>query len=315
MTIQEKTNELYLEQIKNWPLLRENVEGLQKAQLKSFQFDGFCINIQFNPQRLTSASAKVDKKSIAERPCFLCSKNRPTEQNEVPFHRDYEILCNPFPIFREHYTIAHKQHLPQKIKNTFGDFLDLAQCTPKLVTLYNGANCGASAPDHLHFQAGNRGLLPLEDELTALKLKYGKNIPSTTVQITAINDTLRRFLVLESANKTTLENAFKTIYMHLSEQNMSQKPMLNLLSWFQNEKWHVMIFPRDKHRPWQYFEEGTRNILVSPGLMELAGVLITPLKKDFDKITKDDVTDILNLVTIEPKKFNDLYNYLLKTLK
>jgi len=315
MNYQEKTTNLFIEQRKNWPLLTDNLEGLKNARIKTFPFDGFTIKVQYNPKRITSVSAKVDKQSIAERPCFLCSANRPTEQNLVGFETHYDILCNPYPIFHEHYTIAHKNHLPQAIKNTFADFLKLTQALPNLVTLYNGAQCGASAPDHLHFQAGNRGLLPIENELCMLKAKYSNTITSNgNIEIASINDGLRRFLVLESDYKKEIENAFSIIENHLTQSTKGAEPLLNLLSWFQNKKWTVLIFLREKHRPWQYFEEGVQRILISPGLMEMAGTLITPLETDFDNITRNDIADILNQVSMQPDKFNNLCSCLSEKL-
>jgi len=315
MNYQEKTTNLFIEQSKNWPLLSDNLEGLKKSRIKVFQFDGFSIKVQYNPKRMASVSAKVDKQSIAERPCFLCSANRPFEQNLVVFENYYDILCNPYPIFHEHYTIAHKNHLPQEIRNTFADFLDLTQALPHLVTLYNGAQCGASAPDHLHFQAGNRGLLPIENELTVLKTTYGKKLVSNnSIEITSINDNLRRFLVLESDSKKEIENVFNQAMQYLQQGKSSEEPMLNLLAWFQSSKLTVLIFLREKHRPWQYFEVGEKNILISPGLMELGGTLICPLEKDFDKITCENIVDILNQVSMTTDKFDNFCRFMSQTL-
>jgi hypothetical protein len=315
MNYQKSTSALFVEQRVNWPLLANNLDGLKNSKIKLFSFDGFEIKVQYNPKRITSVSAKVDKQSIAERPCFLCSQNRPEEQTQVVFESNYDILCNPYPIFHEHYTIAHKNHVPQDIKNAFGDFLTLTQALPKLVTLYNGAQCGASAPDHLHFQAGNHGLLPIENELPQLKNRYGKKIASANaIEITAINDNLRRFLVLESVNKHELKSVFDLILQHISQASPHKEPMLNIMSLYEDEKWKVLIFLREKHRPWQYFEEGEKNILISPGLMELGGTLICPLEKDFLKITQHDIVDILNQVSMPTDKFNDLCHFLSEKL-
>lgn len=314
MNYQEKTTNLFIEQSKNWSLLADNLEGLKNSRIKTFPFDGFQIKVQYNPKRMASVSAKVDKQSIAVRPCFLCSANRPAEQNLVVFENDYDILCNPYPIFQEHYTIAHKEHLPQEIKGTFGDFLELTRALPNLVTLYNGASCGASAPDHLHFQAGNRSLLPIENELCMLKAKYSNQILNAgNIEITSINDGLRRFLILESDNKIEIEKAFSLVIQYFEQGKATAEPMLNIMAWFEHHKWHVLIFLRERHRPWQYFEEGEKNILISPGLMEMGGTLITPLEKDFNKITRNDVEDILNQVSMTPDKFDTFCRFLSKS--
>lgn len=314
MNYQEQTDNLHKEQKANWLILTQNLEGLKNALLKTFQFDGFNIKVQFNPKRITSSAAKVDKKSIEDRKCFLCSNNRPLEQNQVLFEKEYEILCNPFPIFKEHYTIASLSHTPQQIETSFGDFLDISKALPDLVTFYNAPNCGASAPDHLHFQAGNRGFLSIEDDYKMIESKYGKNINSKLeINISCINDSLRRFIVLKSENKEAIEKVFGLIYSYTKELANGDEPMLNILSWYQSS-WQVMIFPRDKHRPWQFFEEGEKNILLSPASVDLGGTLITPLEKDFEKISNEDITDILNQSSMSIERFDTLINYIQEKL-
>ncbi|PKP09454.1 MAG: DUF4922 domain-containing protein [Bacteroidetes bacterium HGW-Bacteroidetes-4] len=315
MNYQSKSKNLFLEQKTNWPLLAANTEGLKNVQLKTFVYDGFQINLQFNPKRITSSAAKVDKASIEARKCFLCAANRPNEQCGVTFENKYEILCNPFPIFPEHYTIAHNEHIPQEIKHSFADMLALSKALPDLVVFYNAPNCGASAPDHLHFQAGNTGFLPIEKEIETLKTTYGKTrIKKSGLELTAINDGLRKMLVLESSEKDSLIKAFEPCYEFTSRLVHNQDPMLNILSWYSNA-WRVIIFPREKHRPWQYFEEGEKNILLSPASVDFGGTLITPLEKDFTKISRDDISNIMQQLTLNDKNFEELTDYLKKNIK
>lgn len=310
MTYQEKTNLLYDEQVINWPLLRQNIEGLNSVRLKSFEFSGFTINVQFNPKRITSSAAKVDKTSISNRKCFLCSAHRPKEQNMVPFERDYEILCNPFPIFNKHYTIAHKNHIVQEIGSSFSDMLDLSCSLKELVLFYNAPKCGASAPDHLHFQAGNHGLMPIEKDLEGLIKIYSNPVVSTSeLSVNAIDDTLRRALLIESSDKQKIEDVFQLIYTYTQNLSGGEEPMLNILSYFEGG-WKVLVFPRDKHRPWQYFEEGVKNILLSPASVDMGGTLITPLEKDFLKISKEDIVDIFKQVSISPERFDGLLKHI-----
>lgn len=314
MNYQEKTDALYHEQAKNWPLMATNLEGLKSAQLKTFQFDGFSIHVQFNPKRITSSAAKVDKDSINKRKCFLCAENRPQEQNEVPFEDDYEILCNPFPIFKEHYTIAHKEHIPQEINNEFPRFLALSKALPKLVVFYNAPKCGASAPDHLHFQAGNLGFVPVEEDLPRLKLWYGdKIINQQQLQVTAIDDGLRRFVVLESENVDSLSESFKAVYEFAKNLESGEEPMMNILGYY-NQGWRVFVFLRDKHRPWQFFEKGEHNIVLSPASVDMGGTLITPLQKDFENISKENVIDIFNQVSMSPLRFVGLKKHIVNEL-
>jgi ATP adenylyltransferase/5',5'''-P-1,P-4-tetraphosphate phosphorylase II len=315
MNYQSKTINLFREQKTNWPLLAANAEGLKNVRLKTFAYNGFHVNVQFNPKRITSSAAKVDKASIEARKCFLCAANRPDKQRSVAFENEYEILCNPFPIFPEHYTIAHNKHIPQEIKHSFADMLALSKALPNLVIFYNAPNCGASAPDHLHFQAGNTGFLPIEEEFDALKSKYGKTlINNTALLVTAINDGIRKMIVLEANDKEFLIKAFKPCYEFTSQLVQHEEPMLNILSWY-NMGWRVIIFPREKHRPWQYFEEGEKNILLSPASVDFGGTLITPLEKDFTKISRDDISNIMQQLTLSDKNFEELTDYLKTTLK
>lgn len=314
MTIQQQTNNLFTEQAQNWPLLKNNLEGLKGALLKTFEFDGYKINVQFNPKRITSSAAKVDKKSIDERNCFLCAAHRPQEQNQVSFSNKFEILCNPFPIFAKHYTIAHINHIPQEIRMSFPDFLEISKALPDLLTFYNAPNCGASAPDHLHFQAGNKGFIPIETDYQTLLVKYGKPLLTDNhTNVYSVNDGLRTFIAIESDNKNHIESIFQQIH-HLLDKNNNAAPMLNILSWY-DTSWRILVMLRSKHRPWQYFETGSKNILLSPASVDMGGVLITPLEKDFLKITKSDITDIIKQVSMASPQFTDFTQKLTKRLK
>jgi len=303
---QQKTNALFSQQKKDWVLLQKNLEGLKTARIKEFQYKDFSIKVQFNPKRITSSAARVDSDSINKRQCFLCAANRPAEQREVLFEKDYEILTNPFPIFSRHYTIASTQHIPQKIEEEFSRMLDISKALPELVVFYNGPRCGASAPDHQHFQAGNLGFLPIEDEYDTLKREYGMIIhEDADFTATAIDDGLRRFIVLESHRREEIIKSFNQILRYTARLQKHEEAMMNILS-FYREKWRVMVFLREKHRPWQFFEEGEKNILLSPAAVDLGGTLITPLEKDFTKITREDITDIFHQVSLSEADFNGL---------
>jgi len=309
MTLQERADVLFEDQKTSWPLLGANWAKLDGVQLKQFDFDGFSIRIQCNPKRIVSSAAKVDKVSIENRRCFLCRENRPPEEQNIWFRDDYEILCNPFPIFREHFTIAKANHTPQVIEPEFGQFLELSRALPDLALFYNAPNCGASAPDHMHFQAGNRGFMPIEEEISSLKGQYGQVLlQHSGITVTAVADGLRRFYAVESDSKERLEEFGTGAFLFLRELQGGEEPMINILSWYR-EGWQVLLFPRDKHRPWQYFEEGERNILLSPASVDMGGTLITPLEKDFQKITREDIEDIFSQVTFSAEHFNRMNEY------
>ena len=302
MSLQERADALFKDQLISWPLLGANWEKLSEARVKQFDFDGFSIRVQCNPRRIVSSAAKVDKVSIENRACFLCEENRPPEEKNVWFGKEYEILCNPFPIFREHFTIANAEHRPQVIESEFGAFLELSRALPDLAVFYNAPNCGASAPDHMHFQAGNRGFMPIEEEMESLKHKCGELLESSeSGRLTAVNDGLRRFFVMEGTKQNALEEMGAKAFRFIRELR-KEEPMINMLSYY-DRGWQVLLFPRNKHRPWQYFEEGDKNILLSPASVDMGGTLITPLEKDFEKITLEDIEDIFSQVSFSAEHF------------
>lgn len=308
MNLQQQVNDLFSSQIKEWDLAKNNYRGLQDVQLKSFSFDRFELIVQFNPQRITSSAAKVDAKSIQERKCFLCSENLPKEQKAISFKESYSILVNPYPIFPQHLTITKHQHTDQRIKGNFGDILELAQELTSYVVFYNGPKCGASAPDHFHFQAGYQGMLPIEldadfwtdreevDSLTHTKIYNWKNYGRGTIYI-------------EGKQKEELLAAFDSIYNRLQlKQPEEAEPMLNILAFFAEEHWKVFLFPRKLHRPWQFAAEGDSQIVLSPASVDMGGVLITPREEDFNKISRADLTDIFHQVCFSEEEISDLFS-------
>ena len=307
--MQEKAHALFEDQKVSWPLLGANWEKLSGAKLKRFDFDGFNIHVQCNPKRIVSSAAKVDKVSIEKRPCFLCLENRPPEEKNVWFREEYEILCNPFPIFQEHFTIARADHTPQVIESEFEAFLELSRELPDLALFYNAPNCGASAPDHMHFQAGNRGFMPIEEELENLKRQYGETLlTAESLRLTAVDDGLRRFYLFESNELDALKRLGEEAFRFIRELQGGE-PMINMLSYY-DRGWQVLLFPRHKHRPWQYFEEGENNILLSPASVDMGGTLITPLEKDFDKMTREDIEDIFTQVSFIPEHFAEMNRFM-----
>jgi hypothetical protein len=309
MSTQEKADALFEEQKVNWPLMQSNWDKLDGVRLKTIEFDGFSIRVQCNPRRIVSSAAKLDKVSIENRTCFLCLKNRVEEQNNVWFGEDYEILCNPFPIFKEHFTIARTSHTPQVIEPEFSGFLEISRELPDLVVFYNAPSSGASAPDHMHFQAGNLGLMPLDSEMEALKKKFGRRlVENPQMEIRAVEDGLRRFLVLESSTEDPLKKAFSALFDFLKELQ-GQEPKINMLSYYR-DRWQIVLFPRELHRPWQYFEEGEKNILLSPASVDMGGTLITPMEKDFEKINKEDIKDIFSQVSFSAPHFKLLTDFI-----
>jgi ATP adenylyltransferase/5',5'''-P-1,P-4-tetraphosphate phosphorylase II len=302
-----ETKKLLNEQKKSWPQCAEGYGFLDSLKIKTFQFDGFTIKVQFNYGRLISSSAKVDAASIKERKCFLCPANLPDEQKGIYYKNDFVILCNPFPIFKEHFTIPKLQHTPQRIVGNINSLLALAKDLGEYYSVfYNGPKCGASAPDHLHFQAGNKDFMPIDNEYETLKAKYGDNLVSAeNIEVYSINDGLRKFISLESKDEFKLTKKLLKALDIISNVNPSDiETMINILVNYSDETgWRVIIFPREKHRPSHYFAEGEDNILLSPASVDVGGVCITPLEKDFNKIDEEILRQIFSEVMLNNEKF------------
>lgn len=271
LQMKDEVNQLFQEQLNDWALAKNNYKALEQVKVKTLDVNGHPYKVQFNPARIISSSAKVDAESVQERKCFLCRENLPAEQKGIPFKEKYMLLINPYPIFPRHLTIPATEHTPQLIVSRFGDMLDLAQQLDDYVMFYNGPKCGASAPDHFHFQAGSKGFLPIEN---------AKNW-SNAIQI-------------KSKDKQEILQRFQQIYDSLPLQPDDLEPMLNILAWYENETWTIYLFPRKKHRPACYYAAGNANLMVTPASVEMGGVFITPLEKDFEKITAKDIADILH---------------------
>lgn len=301
---------LFEKQKLEWPMLSAGYNSLQTVKSKSFQFEGFKLKTQFNAGRIISTSAKVDAKSISERKCFLCNNNLPSEQKGILYDNKYIILCNPFPIFPTHFTLTYKEHQPQRIKDTFTDLLNLSKDLSKYYSvIYNGPRCGASAPDHLHFQAGDKFFMPVDDEFEQIKNEYGIEIfEDDILSVFAVDDGIRKFLSIESINKDILENVFDMFYKSYSELiNEQQEPMMNIVSFYEKEYgWRIIVFLRAKHRPAVFYAADKDKMLVSPAAIDLGGVCIFPREEDFNKITKEKISEIFNEVFVDKTILQEL---------
>lgn len=302
--IKDTVHKLIGEQLTKWELAAANYKALAQVKTKTFEVGGCVYNVQFNPARITSSAAKVDPGSIRERKCFLCPANLPPEQKSLPFKDSYNILVNPFPIFPRHLTIPDIQHLDQRILPRIGDMLELAEALDDFIIFYNGPKCGASAPDHIHFQAGSKNFLPIEKEWRCKKA--GKVVDYKKASLWFLDDAPRATLVIEAESKEDAATLFKAVYDSMEVKPDDDEPMMNVLAWYEDRKWMVCVFPRELHRPSCYGAEGEENMLISPASVDMGGVLITPLEKDFNKITAKDIRFILSEVCIPPEKFHRL---------
>lgn len=311
MKTSEQARKLIKDQQKEWELAKKNYAGLAHVKSRKLAFDGFDMMVQFNPERIRSSAAKVDAKSIEARPCFLCQNNLPKEQRGIPVLDKYMILVNPFPIFPEHLTIPHLDHTDQLIEDKFGDMLEISRLLEEFTVFYNGPKCGASAPDHFHFQAGIKRFMPIEFDYRK-GLFFHDATQKNGVEIISWRDYGRSIITFSGREKKQLEEALAKVFEELKYlQPYEAEPMLNILSSFYQGRWHIHVFPRKLHRPWQYFEEGEKQILLSPASVDMGGVLITPREEDFDKLTTGDAKNIFDQVCLDEDECSKLLNKIL----
>ncbi len=306
MSIKDEVNKLFKTQLSVWQFAKNQYESLKKVETKTLQLsENASVKVQFNPERIKSSSAKVDKKSIAERPCFLCSHNRPKVQEGIDF-KNFTILVNPYPIFRKHLTIVHKEHRAQEILPFFSSMLELCKELPDYTIFYNGPKCGASAPDHFHLQAGIKNVLPIEKDFETgkcLKLE----IENVDYKIFRWIGYRRSVISIQSHSINVLTDIFDRICGILKQlYKVNSSPMLNILAYFKNNNYIVHLFPRKLHRPACYFEKGEKQILLSPASVDMGGLLITPRKEDFLKIKASDVLSIFNQVCVPESDLNKI---------
>ncbi len=302
-------------QMEQWELARNNFRNLYNVEQRTLSADGNTLRLQFNPARIISTGAKIDKKSIAKRPCFLCKKNRPEEQMSKIFDKDFEILVNPYPILPVHFTIPMRTHQPQAIMGNYGEIHRILSSYPELVVFYNGPKCGASAPDHCHFQAVCSGFLPIQTGWQ----RYSRNMTeiyhtAEDDSISVINDYPAPALLIRSHSQKADAELFKVVYRALPHNAGDTEPMMNLVCWRQEDTFFTIVFVRGKHRPDCYPQPDNNSTLntqhstfmISPGALDMAGLIITPRKEDFDRITAEKAIDILKEVSLPEERFNEV---------
>ena len=253
--------------------------------------------LQYNPARIRSTASKVDAVSLSERPCFLCDANRPVEQLSLPIGGQYKLLVNPYPIFPRHFTLPSVVHTPQAITGRFADMLELASLLPEYVIFYNGARCGASAPDHMHFQAGNRGFVPIESQWESLWKEQGESERwNGGVTYSWLTRWPAAMLVFEGESIGLLQSFFCEVWSVLPVFPGEVEPLVNVLCTFTGGFWRCWLILRSCHRPRQYDRERKDGRLISPGAVDMAGVVITPRESDFSSVTASEMDDVYRQV-------------------
>jgi hypothetical protein len=298
-------------QKKSWPGLAGGYEALGEARLREIRGDGWGVKIQFNPRRIVSSNARVDPETIRRRPCFLCPDQLPPEQQAILYRDDYLVLCNPMPIFPGHLTIAHRRHLPQSLPENMITFLRLASdFGPRMTLFYNGPRAGASAPDHLHFQAAPAGLMPVEKEILDPRKRTGAR-RRDGVEICRTAGLARGMLVIEGKEEGNIAAAVGEVIGMVGRRATSDgEPLLNILCTRTGEGWRLILFPRRKHRPDAYFREEGERLLVSPGAVDMGGMIITSREKEFHALTPDLVREIFREVAFDDTAVDALLDHL-----
>ena len=280
--------QLFERQVRAWPQLAKGIEGLARATTRSVRIDWYDVFVRHIPHRVGSTTAAVDRASIAKRPCFLCRENLPQEEEGLQFDDDFTIYCNPFPIVDRHLTIAHKAHGSQRIENHFGNMLDIAAALPGYFVIYNGPECGASAPDHMHFQAGSRGLFPIQKDTAGLA---GIVVPNYA----------RNVFLFRGRNRSALiERMGRAIELLTETTGKRAEPLVNIAVFHENAEWAAYLFPRAKHRPEVYH---TGELTVSPASIDMCGIFVVPLAHDFERITGEAIAAIFREITLPNDHF------------
>ena len=298
-------------QLQTWDEVRQRYRDLERVETKELVTDTFEMEAQFNPARIRSTGAKIDAKSIAERPCFLCAKNRPNQQMHRIIGGRYELLVNPFPILPVHFTLPTLKHQPQRILPMIGDLLRLAQKNSDLTLLYNGPHCGASAPDHAHLQAVKSGVLPLQRAWQRLSRNLVEVFKKDEDEgIWQLAEYPAAALVIKSHSAETSERLFKQLYHCLPPAPDDTEPMMNIISWTTGEELITVVLPRKKHRPACYTAEGDAQYIISPGAVDMGGLIITPREEDFRRLTAEVVMTIYQEVSLTDEQMQQVIDEL-----
>ena len=322
------------DQLSRWPLACENYRALKNVQVREVEVGGLTVKLQFNPARIVSSAARLSKEDIAARKCFLCRENRPQEQMLVKFDgrkgKKYHILVNPYPIFPDHLVIAMNRHTDQSIWKRYVDMLDLARKYDGFTFFYNGPKSGASAPDHHHFQAAPKGLIPLQNDIDRLwkdirDEKEGcagqeQNAGGLDFLISEQDASLYHYSKFTTGifalKAETSKSAAKMFYRLLDcveQQEGDKEPQFNLFTWWQDGEFRSIVILRSRHRSHHYFSDGPDHLTMSPGCADMGGVFIVPVEDEYHKITPELLTEMVQEVSVSKGQETRIINRLTRT--
>ena len=309
-TSDNRLQRFFNRQLEIWDVPHRNYQQLCNVKTKELGD----IEVQFNPARIVSTGAKIDKATIAQRPCFLCNSNRDGRQMSKVLECGLELLVNPFPILPLHFTLPTRRHQQQSVSTLYPKIHDLLDRYPDLMVFYNGPRCGASAPDHAHLQGGTSGILPIQKcwqrLCRSLKVAYSLN---ETESISLITEFVVPAFAIQSKTAKGEQQLFDKLYKALDKEP-GMEAMLNIVAWRNDDVFITIVFPRRKHRPDCYYATDESQLLASPGALDMAGLMILPRKEDFEAISQDKAEDILHEVAITKEQAQTICDRLDKML-
>ena len=298
-------------QLEKWDDARRRYHDLRNVKTRELVVGASSFHVQWNPARMVSTGASIDKKALAERPCFLCEQNRPKEQFKKSIDSQYDLLVNPYPILPIHFTIPNVKHVPQLIREAYGEIHKLLEEYPELMVFYNGPKCGASAPDHAHFQAGTSGTLPLQKSWKRLSHHLTKIVSlNDDEDISLIEEYPCPAMLIRSRSQYGDEQLFRRLYEAMPLRADEVEPMMNIVSWRYRDEYLSVVFLRSRHRPDCYYAEGDEQYIISPGALDMAGLFITPRQEDFERLTPERALSILAEVSLDKEELAQLIDRL-----
>lgn len=307
MLTSEQIGSFLESQLSEWPMAAANFAALDNVRVKTLSVGGMPVKVQFNPARRVSSGAKVDAAAVAARPCFLCACNRPAEQCGLDFDGRYTLLINPFPIFPRHFTVPCNGHVDQRIAGRMADMLRLAAAVPGYTVFYNGPRCGASAPDHMHFQIGNSDFLTLADIIARSRLSEVLSDTDGCISLSA--DMPMRFFVIDSKSPEGGQRLFERLLAALPVVEGDAEPMVNILAWAVDGGTRIAVIPRKRHRPSFYGDGSGGTMMISPASVDMGGVFITPLEDDFYRLDSELIKQIFDEICLSADEINTIASH------
>lgn len=305
----KELNKFIKDQLSVWQLASSNFRALKTAPSREVDVFGLKCRIQYNPRRVISSTADTSPAAIASRKCFLCADNRPKEQFHLGFEgrkgRNYHIQINPYPIFRGHLAIVRDEHIPQEIWHHFPDMLDFAARYKDYLVFYNGPSSGASAPDHLHFQAIPKHNLPLEDVVDEFLDHPGE--PLATVKDASLykfDGYARGVFALKATTSKSLAKLFYRLLDCTDRGKGEEEPMFNLYAYVKNGEYRTIVVMRSAKRSYHFYSEGADHLTISPGAADIAGLFVAPFREDYDKADTALLEELLSEVCISEDEQN-----------